>query len=260
MYRTLARCLVLLGLLGTPAALAAEVRVLTAGAFKPVVAALAPAYEERTGNVVVVVNDTVGALLRRIEGGEAFDVAVLTPEAVVRLGEAGKVVPGSAVPLARVGIGVAVKEGAPVPEIGTAAAFTQALLAARAVAFVDPASGGSSGIYLAGLFERLGIADRIRPKAVLVPGGLVAARVVSGEADLALHQVSEILAVPGARLAGPIPAELQNYTVYAGAVGAAARDRDAAGAFLRDLTGEGAARVLKQKGMDAPTDQPSPRD
>lgn len=251
MQRTLAGCLALLGVLAAPAAFAAEIKVLTAGAFKPVVAALAPAYEQRTGHTVVIVNDTVGALLRRIAAGEAFDVAVLTPEAMARLGEVGQVVPGAA-PLARVGIGVAVKEGAPVPDIGTVAAFTQALLAARAVAYVDPASGGSSGTYLSGLFTRLGIADRIGPKAVLVPGGLVATRVVSGEADLALHQISEILAVPGARLVGPVPAELQSYTVYVGAVGAASRDTEAAGAFLRDLAGEEAARVLRQKGMEAP--------
>jgi len=119
-------------------------------------------------------------------------------------------------------------------------------------AYVDPASGGSSGIYLSGLHEHLGIAGRIGPKAVLVPGGLVAARLVSAEADLALHHIREILAVPGARLVGPIPAELQNHTVYVDAVGAAARDRDAAGAFLRDLTGEDADRVLKQKEMEAP--------
>ena len=253
MHRMLATCLVLFGLLGARATRATEIRVLTAGAFKPVVETLAHAYEERTRNVVVVVNDTVGALVRRIEAGEAFDVAVLTPEAVAQLGKAGLVVPG-AVPLAQVGIGVAIREGAPVPEVGTTAAFTQALLAAQAVAFVDPASGGSSGIYLAHLFEQLGIADRIMQKAVLVPGGLVATRVVSGEADLALHQISEILAVPGARLAGPIPAELQQYTVYVGVIGAAARDRDMAATFLRDLTGEGAASVLKQKGMDPPTD------
>ncbi len=226
---------------------------MTAGAFKPVLETLIPAYEERTRNVVVVVNDTVGALVRRIEAGEAFDVAVLTPEAVARLAKAGKVLP-VVVPLARVGIGVAVGEGAPVPEVGTTAAFTQTLLAAHAVAFVDPASGGSSGIYLAQLFERLGIADRIMRKAVLVPGGLAAARIVSGEADLELHQISEILAVPGARLAGPIPAELQQYTVYVGAIGAAVRERDAAASFLQDLTGEGAARVLKQKGMEPSKD------
>ncbi|MGI4939114.1 MAG: molybdate ABC transporter substrate-binding protein [Janthinobacterium lividum] len=247
----LATCLVFFGLLGNPVALAAEIKVLSAGAFKPVLEALVPAYEERTGDVVVVVNDTVGALVRRIEAGEAFDVAVLTPEAVARLGKAGKVMP-NAVPLARVGIGVAVKEGAPMPDIGTAAAFTQALLAARAVAFVDPASGGSSGIYLPRLFDRLGIADRIMQKAVLVQGGLVATRVTSGEADLALHQISEILAVPGARLVGPIPAELQQYTAYVGAIGAATRDQGTAAAFLRDLAGDDATRVLKQKGMDPP--------
>lgn len=247
----LATCLVFFGLLGAPATLAAEIRVLSAGAFKPVLEALVPAYEKRTGNAVVVVNDTVGALVRRIEAGEAFDVAVLTPEAVARLGKAGKVVPG-AVPLARVGIGVAVREGAAVPKIDTTAAFKQALLDARAVALVDPASGGSSGIYLAHLFERLGIADRIMPKAVLVPGGLVATRVLSGEADLALHQISEILAVPGTHLAGPIPAALQQYTAYVGITGAAARDQGTATAFLQDLTGEDAARVLKQKGMDPP--------
>ncbi|HEY0205294.1 MAG TPA: substrate-binding domain-containing protein [Acetobacteraceae bacterium] len=253
MHRLIAACLGILGLSGVSVSHATEVRVLTAGAFKPVLETLIPAYEERTRNVVVVVNDTVGALVRRIEAGEAFDVAVLTPEAVARLAKAGKVLP-VVVPLARVGIGVAVGEGAPVPEVGTTAAFTQTLLAAHAVAFVDPASGGSSGIYLAQLFERLGIADRIMRKAVLVPGGLAAARIVSGEADLALHQISEILAVPGARLAGPIPAELQQYTVYVGAIGAAVRERDAAASFLQDLTGEGAAGVLKQKGMEPSKD------
>lgn len=250
MHGVVVGCFALLGWLGAPAASAAEIRVLTAGAFKPVVAAAAPDFEKRTGNTVVVVNDTVGALVRRIAAGEAFDVAVLTPEAVAGLGGAGKVISESSVSLARVGIGVAVKDGAPAPDIGTVVAFTRALLTARTVAYVDPASGGSSGVYLAQLFERLGISDRIGPKAVLVPGGLVATRVVSGEADLALHQISEILAVPGARLVGPIPAELQSYTIYQGAIGAMVRDKDAAGAFLQDLAGDKATAALKEKGME----------
>ena len=252
MHRTFAACAALLAFLHLPAAGAAEVRVLTAGAFKPVVAALAPAFSARTGHSVVIVNDTAGALVRRIAGGEAFDLVVLTPDGIAGLAGTGKVLPGSAVPLARVGIGVAVREGAAAPDIGTVTAFTQALLAARAVAYVDPASGGSSGVYLAGLFVRLGIADRIGQKAVLVPGGLVAARLVTGEADLALHQVSEILAVPGARLVGPVPAEVQNWTVYAGAVGAGAQDREAAQALLRELAGPEAAGVLQQTGMEPP--------
>lgn len=253
MHGVVVGCFALLGWLGTSVASAAEIKVLTAGAFKPVAAAVAPAFEKRTGNTVVVVNDTVGALVRRIAAGEAFDVAVLTPEAVAVLGRAGRVISGSSVPLARVGIGVAVKDGAPAPDIGSVTAFTRALLTARTVAYVDPASGGSSGVYLAQLFERLGISDRIGPKALLVPGGLVATRVVSGEADLALHQISEILAVPGARLVGPIPAELQSYTVYQGAIGATVRDRDAASAFLQDLAGAKATSALKEMGMEVPS-------
>ena len=231
---------------------AAEIKVLTAGAFKPVVAALAPVFERRTGHRLTVDNDTAGALLRRVAGGEAFDLVIVTPAALEELARAGKVAPGSAVRLARVAIGVAVKQGAPSPDIGSVAALRQALLAARAVAYIDPAAGGSSGVYLAGLFERLGIAAQIAPKAVLVPGGLVAQRVVSGEADIALHQISEILAVPGAVLVGPIPAEIQNYTVYAGGVAAAARDGDAARAFLALLGSAEAQKILEEKGMQAP--------
>ena len=234
------------------AAAAAEIKVLTAGAFKPVVMALAPEFTARTGHSLKVDNDTAGALLRRIGNGEVFDVVVLTPAAVAQLTQAGKLAAGSSTPLARVAIGVAVKQGAPAPDIGSVAAFRQALLAARAVAYIDPAAGGSSGIYLAQLFERLGIAAQIASKAVLVPGGLVAQRVVSGEADIALHQISEILAVPGATLVGPIPAEVQNYTVYAGALSTTPQDTPAAQAFLALLASERASAVLKDKGMEAP--------
>ncbi len=234
------------------AAAAAEIKVLTAGAFKPVVMALAPEFTARTGHTLTVDNDTAGALQRRIGNGEVFDVVVLTPAAVAQLTQAGKLAAGSSTPLARVAIGVAVKQGAPAPDIGSVAAFRQALLAARAVAYIDPAAGGSSGIYLAQLFERLGIAAQIAPKAVLVPGGLVAQRLVSGEADIALHQISEILAVPGAALVGPIPAEIQNYTVYAGGLSTAAQDVPAAQAFLALLASERARAVLKEKGMEAP--------
>jgi molybdate transport system substrate-binding protein len=233
-------------------ALAAELKVLTAGAFKPVVMALAPAFEAHTGHTLKVENDTAGALVRRVNNGEAFDVVVLTPPALAQLTQAGKLAAGYPMPLARVAIGVAVKQGAPVPEIGSVTAFRQALLAARAVAYIDPAAGGSSGIYLSQMFERMGIASQIAPKAVLVPGGLVAQRVVSGEADIALHQISEILAVPGVTLVGPIPAEIQNYTVYAGAISALARDAPAAQAFLALLGSERAKTVLKDKGMEAP--------
>jgi molybdate transport system substrate-binding protein len=247
----------MLGLLGAAGILggaveAAEIKVLSAGAYKPVVVALAPEFEKRTGHTLVIDNDTAGALAKRITGGEAFDVVVLPPGGMDQLTSAGKVSAGSTARLARVAIGVAVKRGAPEPDIGTVAAFRQALLAARAVAYIDPAAGGSSGIYLTQLFDKMGIAAQIKPKAVLVPGGLVAQRVVSGEADLAIHQISEILAVPGATLIGPIPAEIQNYTVYSGGVGTGARDAAAAQALLAWLGSTDARDVLKSKGMEAP--------
>lgn len=232
--------------------LAAEVKVLTTGAFKPVVMAIVPAFERQSGDTVVVTNDTAGALARRVEGGERFDLVVLTPAALADLTAKGKVAAGSATPLARVGIGVAVKDGAPRPDIGSVDAFKRALLDAPSVAVIDPAAGGSSGIYLAQLFERLGIADAVKPKAVLVPGGLVAERVVKGEAGLAVHQISEILAVKGATLVGPLPSEIQNYTIYAGGIGAAAQQPEAARNLLNLFLSENARRVLTEKGMEPP--------
>lgn len=238
--------------LSAGAAQGAELKVLTAGAFKPVVTALAPAFEQRTGHKLVIDNDTAGALVKRISGGEVFDLVVLTPGALDQLVKSGQVATGPAQRLARVAIGVAVKQGSLAPDISSVAAFRQALLNARAVATIDPAAGGSSGIYLWKWFDQVGLTAQLKPKAVLVPGGLVAARVVSGEADLAIHQISEILAVPGAMLVGPLPAEIQNYTVYAGALSAKVRDAAAAQAFLALLAGPEGAAALKDKGMESP--------
>jgi molybdate transport system substrate-binding protein len=236
---------------------AADIKVLTAGAFKPVVSAIVADFEKQSGHKVIVENDTAGALVKRIEGGEAFDLVVLTPAALETLAKAGKVTSGAATRLARVAIGVAVKRGASLPDISTVAAFQNTLLAARAVAYIDPAAGGSSGIYLSQLFEKMGIADRIKPKAVLVPGGLVAQRLLNDQADIAIHQISEILAVPGAQLVGPIPAEIQNYTVYAGNVGAAAKDATAARELLAALASPKSKDILREKGMEnAPVELP----
>jgi molybdate transport system substrate-binding protein len=238
--------------LSSASALGAEIKVLTAGAFKPVITALAPDFEKRTGHKLVVENDTTGGLTKRIMSGEAFDVLVLTPAAIQQLAKAGKVTGDEPRPLARVAIGVAVKKGEKTPDISTVPAFQAALLSARKVAMIDPDAGGSSGIYLTQLFQKMGIADQIKAKAVLVPGGLVAERLVTGEADIAVHQISEILAVPGATLVGPIPKEIQNYTVYAGAIGAGARDKAAAESFLSNMSGEKMNAALAQKGMEAP--------
>jgi molybdate transport system substrate-binding protein len=231
-------------------AAAIEIKVLSAGAFKQVLLALVPGFENQTGHTVRVENDTVGALSKRIAAGEPFDLAVLTPAALDGLAQAGKVVTGSRTDLARVGVGVVVKEGAPKPDIGSTQAFKQALLAARSIAYIDPAAGGSSGIYVAGLLDRLGIGAEVKRKAVLIPGGAVAEHVARGEAELGIHQISEILPVKGVTLVGPLPVEIQNYTIYAAGLGANASAREPAKELLKTLTSPSAAGVLRAKGMD----------
>jgi len=234
------------------AADAADMKILTAGAMKAVVLELVPAFEKETGHKAVIDNDTAGGLARRIEGGEAFDLAVITPGVINDLAAKGKIVAGSRVNVARVGVGVVVKEGAPLPDVSNVEAFKRALIGAKTVAYIDPASGGSSGIYLTGLFDKLGIAAEIKPKAKLKQGGYVADLIASGEAELGLHQISEILPVKGVKLVGPLPAEIQNYTTYAAAVGADARQPDAARALVKLLTGPAAESVLKARGMERP--------
>jgi molybdate transport system substrate-binding protein len=238
--------------MAAPAAHAATIKVLTGGAFKQLVVAMVPAFEARTGHKVIVDNDTAGALQKRIAGGEAFDLAVITPPVLQALANQGHLSAAGIVPLARVAIGVAVKSGTTAPPLATVEDFKQAVLKANKVAYIDPAAGGSSGIYLDGLFNRMGIAEQVRAKAVLVPGGLVADRLTKGEADLAIHQISEILPVPGVTLVGPLPEEIQNYTTYAGAVGSKSANAEAAKAFLATLSSPEAADVLRSKGMMPP--------
>ena len=227
---------------------AAEVRVLTAGAMKETILALAPDFERATGHKVMLDNDTAGALSRRIEGGEAIDFAVITAPVVDGLMGKGKLAPGR-VDLATVGIGVVVKAGAPLPDISSLEAFKRLLLTAKSIAQVDPASGGTSGIYLVSLYERLGIADQIKPKLVFVRGGSSAPLVAKGEAEIAIQQISEIIAVPGVAFAGPLPTEIQNTTTYSAALGAHAKERDAANALIALLRGPQAASLLRAKGM-----------
>jgi len=242
---------VLLLAVGHNGAAAADLKVLTAGAMRGVLEALLPQFERDLGHRVVVDSATAGGLGKRIEGGEAFDVAIITPSVIDELSNKGKI--GSPrVDLAKVGMGVAVKAGTAAPDIATVEAFKQALIAAKSVAYIDPAAGGSSGIYFDQLIERLGIADEVRVKARLKRGGYVADLVASGEAELAVHQISEIVPVKGVTLVGPLPAPVQNFTVYTAAVGAASREPDAAKALVDHLAGPAALPVLQAKGMERP--------
>ena len=230
---------------------AADLTILTAGAFRQVVLAVAPSFEHDTGNHVVVKNDTAGALVKRIKSGEPFDLLIV-PKPVMEQLATSHLVVGEGKPLASVGIGVAVKNGANKPDISTVAAFKTTLLKANKIAYIDPASGGSSGTYVANLLQRLGLAETLKNRVVLVHGGLVGESVADGSADIAIHQISELLPVKGVTIVGPLPEEIQSYTTYVGAVGTSAKEVGPANAFLGRLTGSVGQEILAQKGMISP--------
>jgi len=227
-----------------------ELKVLTAGAIKPVIVTVASTYQREAGHKVDIENDTAGALVKRLEGGDACDVTLLPGGALDGLAAKGLVDKASIKPIARVGIGVVVAAGAARPDISTVDAFKAAILAAPSVAYLDPAAGGSSGVYLTGLFKKLGIDKQVAAKAVLVRGGLVAQKVVDGRAELGIHQISEILAVSGATLVGPLPAEIQSYTNYAAAICTKSTAKPAAEAFIERLHSTTAQNLIRSKGME----------
>jgi molybdate transport system substrate-binding protein len=228
----------------------AEIKMLHAGAITQVVRAVVPEFEKSTGHKVTLHRDTAGALTKLIEGGESFDVGLLTPDAIDKLTGKGKFVPGSRTDIARVGVGVVVRDGAPKPDIGTVEAFKNALLTAKSVAYIDPHAGGSSGIYVAGLLEKLGIANEVNAKAKLIHGGAVATHIANGEAELGVHQISEILPVKGIVLVGPLPKEIQNYTTYAAGIGAGASEPEAARALIAAFANPANAAVIRAKGLE----------
>ncbi len=236
-------------LLFSAAVNAQTLRVLTTGAFKQVASEFVSAFEAGHGVKIEMDNGTAGQLLKRINAGEPFDVLFLTPAGLAELARAGKVEPGSVKNVAKVAIGVAVKTGQPQPTISTVEEFKNAILQARKIAYIDPASGGSSGIYLDALFKRLGLSEHVKTKAVLVPGGYAAERVANGEADLAIHQVSEILPVKGVTLVGLLPADIQNYTTYGFGISSESKNHALAKKFVDSIAGVGVAEVIRSKGM-----------
>jgi len=238
------------GLILDQAAHAAEIKVLTAGVMKEIILLLKPKFEKQSGHNLTVNVAPAGTLAKRIEAGEVFDLAVITRPAIEILIEKGKIAAGSRTDLAGVGIGVVVKTGAPLPDISTGDSFKRSVLAAKSLTHTDPAAGATSGIYLAKLFERLGIADQVKSKVILVPGGSSALLVARGEVELAIQQISEIFTVPGTTYVGPLPAEIQNITVYSAGVSTNTQQADAARAFIRILTGPEVAGMLKPHGLN----------
>jgi len=194
-------------------------RVLSARAVKEAVGLIAAAFCERSGHQVAFSFAPVGTVLARLESGETADIVILSEVAISGLVRSGKIITGSQTPLAVASIGVAIRADAAVPDITTAEGFRATLIAARSVALSDPAVGGTAGTYLTKLFEEMGLANDIAAKAVRTRGGNeVAERVASGEADIGLTFISEIMAIPGAQVAGALPHPFGNDTTYEAAV------------------------------------------
>ena len=206
-----------------------------------------PLFERAHGAKVEVEYRLTSVLQKDILAGAAFDIALLPRPELDALAAAGKIAPESRTDIARSSIGVAVRAGAPKPDIGSVAAFRRALLAASTVSYSD----GPSGLYIAGLMQRLGLADELKPKTRLSTGP-VAELLARGEAELGLQQIVAILPVKGAKLVGPLPAELQNVITYAAGLPAAAANPAPARALLAFMTTPEAARLIRARGLEPP--------
>ncbi len=245
------RWLVLMLSLVAQAAPAAEIQVMISGGFTAAYRQVAPGFEASTGHrLVTVQGGSMGtaptAIPMRLQNGEPADVLVMVGEALDALQQQGRVVPGSRVALANSAIGMAVRQGAPKPDIRTVEGLRQALLAARGVGY----SASASGRYVNGpLFERLGITAQMQGRTRLVQGEPVASAVARGDLDLAFQQVSELLPVAGIQFVGPLPEAVQHYTIFAGGVAAAARQPEAAAALLRYLAGPAARAAIEASGL-----------
>lgn len=239
----------LASILALPAAsgAAAELSVLSGGAAKSGLVEAAQAYTKRTGTMFALEFQPMGPLLKKLDEGHVPDVVVLTAEAMAEAEKKGLVVRETATEVGRVGIGVAVHERAPAPDVSTPDALKRALLAAKSIVYIDPARG-TSGRHFAQVLERLGIAEQIRAKTTLGAGGYVVEPVGRGEIELGVHQITEILPVKGVKLVGPLPAELQKETVYVGAATAKSPKRADAQAFLAFLRAPETRAIFADRG------------
>ncbi|HSW07742.1 molybdate ABC transporter substrate-binding protein [Aquabacterium sp.] len=250
--RTVFQPLVLAALisLGLPAR-AAELVVYSTGAVRSVVSALAEVFRQETGHTVRLSSATAGEVQAQMEQGAPADLVIAPDATISRLAAKGLAIGEARHVIARVGMGVAVREGAPRPAIDTPEAFRQTLLDAATLTYSDPAAGGTSGQALMGLVDRLGIGAAVRAKAT--PGtGYVCEKVARGEVALCVHQISEILPVAGVVLVGPLPPALQQVTAYVAAPTPRGADAPLAQAFIELLTRPAMRARFAAAGMDYP--------
>src|SRR5438105_1741715 len=232
---------------------AGGIKVFCTTALNKAMEELAPQFERAGGRKLALTFASAASLAKRVAEGEDADVAIVSAAAVDDLIKQGRMAEGSRVDIAKSGMGVAVRAGAPKPDISTAEAFKRALMNAKSIAASNPAGGGASGMHFAAVLERLGIGDAVRPKLRYSGGGLgglAGTLVANGEAELAVQQISELMAAGGVDIVGPLPAELQNTTQFSAGVPVNAKAPEAGKALIALLMTPAARSVLKAKGLE----------
>jgi molybdate transport system substrate-binding protein len=208
-------------------------------------------FQAASGHKLTVTWGTAPMLVKRIEGGETADVVILSRAGIDALSKQGKVAPRSDVPLASSGVGIAVRAGAPRPDISTPEALKQTLLNAKSIAYSEPSAGGASGVYFEKLLERMGIAAEMRPKTKYPPaGGFSATLLISGEAELAVQQKPELLHVAGAEIVGMLPGDLNLITAFAAGMMPDSKNAEIGKALIAFLRSAQAAAAFRAKGLD----------
>jgi molybdate transport system substrate-binding protein len=225
----------------------AEIKVLSSIATKEAYLELVPQFESATGHRVATTWAGTTAIMQRMAAAERYDLIVISSTELDELIRQGKIVAGSRVDLAKSGIGIAVRAGAPRPDVGSSAALKQALLAAKTVGYTS----GPSGVYMAGLMEKMGIATEMRPKHRGVPsGGTIGTIVANGGAEIGFQQVSELVHIPGIDYIGPLPPDIQCVTVFSCGLQSGASQPDAAKALMAFLTTPAAKNVMTKHGLE----------
>jgi molybdate transport system substrate-binding protein len=230
-----------------------EIKVISTTAMKMVFEEVAPRFERETGYRLAVELGPSLRLETRLAGGEAADVAIVTRGGIEALVGSGKIVAGSLVDVARSAIGICVAKNAPKPDISSADAFKRTMLAAKSVALSKPVGGGASGAHMAKVFAQLGITAAMAAKSHYGAGGaagLAGLVVLRGEAEIGIQQMSELMAVSGIKVVGPLPAELQSVTTFTGGIPSNASHAEAGHALLQFLTTPAAKSVIKSKGLE----------
>lgn len=225
---------------------AAEIKVWTARAIATVLAEIGPEFERATGHKLTVISDLPTQFARRVQAGEQFDLLISGSATVDEWIKAGRIVAATRKEIARSGIGVGVRAGARKPDISSVEAFKRALLDAKTIAYLRV----GSGIYIAGLLERLGIAGTIQAKVTRPESDVVSELVAKGEVELGLVVITQILTTPGVELVGPLPSEIQSYITFTAGISANSKKHDAAQQLVEFLTGPAAIPVIEAQGME----------